>query len=62
MAKSKSNRTTYANVSKNIQKIVTPAGTINYRVRVGFGGEVLSAYASSLKEAKALRSTMLMGE
>jgi hypothetical protein len=48
MAKSKSIRTTYENVSKNIQKIVTPSGTINYRVRVGFQGEVLSAYASSL--------------
>jgi len=60
MAKSKSIRTTYENVSKNIQKIVTPSGTINYRVRVGFQGEVLSAYASSLKEAKALRSSMLM--
>lgn len=61
MAKSKTNRTTYANVSKNIQKIVTPSGTINYRVRVGFNGEVLSAYAPSLKEAKALRAS-LMGE
>ena len=61
MAKSKSARTTYANVSKNIQKIVTPSGTINYRVRVGFNGEVLSAYAPSLKEAKAVRAS-LMGE
>ncbi len=62
MAKTKQSRTTYANVSKNIQKIVTPSGTTNYRVRVGFNGEVLSAYASSLKEAKALRSEMLMAE
>jgi hypothetical protein len=59
MAKAKQSRTTYENVSKNIQKIVTPSGTTNYRVRVGFNGEVLSAYAPSLKAAKALRSEML---
>lgn len=55
----KAKKTAYETVSKNIQKITTPAGTINYRVRVGFGGEVLSQYASSLKEAKAVRNQLM---
>lgn len=59
MAK-KSKATMYETVSSNIQKITTPSGTVNYRVRVGYNGEVLSQYASSLKKAKAVR-TELMG-
>jgi tRNA A37 methylthiotransferase MiaB len=55
----KSNKTVYETVSKNIQKITTPTGNINYRVRVGFGGETLSQYASSLKEAKAVRNQLM---
>ncbi len=57
--KSKKNRTMYETVSKNIQKITTPSGTINYRVRVGSEGEVLSQYAPSLKKAKAVRAELL---
>lgn len=49
----------YETVSKNIQKITTPSGTINYRVRVGSEGEVLSQYAPSLKKAKAVRAELL---
>lgn len=59
--KKNSKKTTYETVSRNIQKITTPNGAINYRVRVGFDGEVLSEYASSLKQAKAVR-TQLMAE
>ena len=60
MAKnSKKNRTIYETVSSNIQKITTPSGTVNYRVRVGFNGEVLSQYASSLKAAKAVRAELM---
>jgi hypothetical protein len=60
MAKnSKKNRTIYETVSSNIQKITTPSGTVNYRVRVGSNGEVLSQYASSLKAAKAVRAEMM---
>lgn len=60
MAKnSKKNRTIYETVSSNIQKITTPSGTVNYRVRVGSNGEVLSQYASSLKAAKAARAEMM---
>ena len=55
----KSTKTVYETVSKNIQKITTPAGSINYRVRVGFNGEVLSEYASSLKQAKAVRNQLM---
>ena len=55
----KSKKTVYETVSKNIQKITTPAGSINYRVRVGFDGETLSQYASSLKEAKAVRNELM---
>jgi hypothetical protein len=49
----------YETVYPNIQKITTPSGTINYRVRVGFNGEVLSQYAPSLKKAKAVRAELL---
>jgi hypothetical protein len=49
----------YETVSHNIQKITSPSGTINYRVRVGFNGEVLSQYAPSLKKAKAVRAELL---
>lgn len=60
MAKnSKKNRTIYETVSSNIQKITTPSGTVNYRVRVGSNGEVLSQYASSLKAAKAVRAELM---
>jgi hypothetical protein len=58
MAK-KAKVTTYETVSHNIQKITTPSGTINYRVRVGYNGEVLSQYASSLKKAKAVRAELM---
>jgi hypothetical protein len=58
MAK-KSKATMYETVSSNIQKITTPSGTVNYRVRVGFNGEVLSQYASSLKKAKAVRAELM---
>ena len=58
MAK-KAKTTMYETVSPNIQKITTPSGTINYRVRVGYNGEVLSQYASSLKKAKAVRAELL---
>ena len=51
--------TMYETVYPNIQKITTPSGTINYRVRVGFNGEVLSQYASALKKAKAVRAELL---
>lgn len=51
--------TMYETVYPNIQKITTPSGTINYRVRVGFNGEVLSQYAPSLKKAKAVRAELL---
>jgi hypothetical protein len=56
---SKKKVTTYETVSSNIQKITSPSGTINYRVRVGYNGEVLSQYASSLKKAKAVRAELL---
>jgi hypothetical protein len=59
MATKKNKKTTYETVSRNIQKITTPSGAINYRVRVGFDGDVLSQYASSLKEAKAVRSELM---
>jgi len=49
----------YETVSSNIQKITTPSGTVNYRVRVGSNGEVLSQYASSLKKAKAVRAELM---
>jgi hypothetical protein len=49
----------YETVSSNIQKITTPSGTVNYRVRVGYNGEVLSQYASSLKKAKAVRAELM---
>jgi hypothetical protein len=58
MAK-KSKATMYETVSSNIQKITTPSGTVNYRVRVGYNGEVLSQYASSLKKAKAVRAELM---
>jgi hypothetical protein len=58
MAK-KSKATMYETVSSNIQKITTPSGTVNYRVRVGSNGEVLSQYASSLKKAKAVRAELM---
>ena len=58
MAK-KSKATMYETVSSNIQKITTPSGTVNYRVRVGLNGEVLSQYASSLKKAKAVRAELM---
>lgn len=58
MAK-KSKATMYETVSSNIQKITTPSGTVNYRVRVGQNGEVLSQYASSLKKAKAVRAELM---
>ena len=58
MAK-KSKATMYETVSSNIQKITTPSGTVNYRVRVGFNGEVLSQYARSLKKAKAVRAELM---
>ncbi len=58
MAK-KSKATMYETVSSNIQKITTPSGTVNYRVRVGYNGEVLSQYASSLKKAKAVRADLM---
>jgi hypothetical protein len=58
MAK-KSKATMYETVSNNIQKITTPSGTVNYRVRVGYNGEVLSQYASSLKKAKAVRAELM---
>jgi hypothetical protein len=55
----KSNKTVYETVSRNIQKITTPTGNISYRVRVGFEGETLSEYASSLKAAKAVRNQLM---
>lgn len=55
----KAKKTVYETVSKNIQKITTPSGNINYRVRVGFNGEVLSEYASSLKQAKQVRNQLM---
>lgn len=55
----KAKKTAYETVSKNIQKITTPTGNISYRVRVGFNGEELSQYASSLKEAKAVRTQLM---
>ena len=58
MAK-KSKATMYETVSSNIQKITTPSGTVNYRVRVGSNGEVLSQYASSLKKAKVVRAELM---
>jgi hypothetical protein len=58
MAK-KSKATMYETVSSNIQKITTPSGNVNYRVRVGSNGEVLSQYASSLKKAKAVRAELM---
>jgi hypothetical protein len=58
MAK-KSKATMYETVSSNIQKITTPSGTVNYGVRVGSNGEVLSQYASSLKKAKAVRAELM---
>jgi hypothetical protein len=57
--KKNSKKTTYETVSRNIQKITTPSGTISYRVRVGFEGEELSEYASSLKEAKQVRARLM---
>lgn len=59
MATKKNQKTTYETVSRNIQKITTPSGAINYRVRVGFEGEVLSEYASSLRAAKAVRTQLM---
>ncbi len=56
---SKKKVTTYETVSSNIQKITSPSGNINYRVRVGYNGEVLYQYASSLKKAKAVRAELL---
>lgn len=58
MAK-KAKVTMYETVSPNIQKITTPSGTINYRVRVGYEGEVLSQYATSLTKAKAVRKQLM---
>jgi hypothetical protein len=58
MAK-KAKVTMYETVSPNIQKITTPSGTINYRVRVGSNGEVLSQYATSLTKAKAVRKGLM---
>jgi hypothetical protein len=59
MATKKNKKTTYETVSRNIQKITTPSGTVNYRVRVGFEGERISEYASSLKAAKAVRNQLM---
>ncbi len=55
----KSNKTVYETVSKNIQKITTPTGIISYRVRRGVDGREVSQYASSLKEAKAVRNQLM---
>ena len=59
MANRKSNKTTYQTVSNNIQKITAPTGNVSYRVRVGYQGRELSEYASSLKEAKAVRASLM---
>ena len=59
MATKKNKKTTYEAVSRNIQKITTPNGSISYRVRVGFEGRELSQYASSLREAKAVRAELM---
>jgi hypothetical protein len=58
MKNRKAKKTVYETVSRNIQKITTPNGTISYRVRVGFEGRELSQYANSLKAAKAVRSEL----
>ncbi len=42
MKNRKAKKTVYETVSRNIQKITTPNGTISYRVRVGFEGRELS--------------------
>jgi hypothetical protein len=57
--KAKAKGNVYETVSRNIQKITTPTGTTSYRVRVGFEGRELSQYASSLKEAKAVRNELI---
>lgn len=49
----------YETVSNNIQKITRPSGTNSYRVRVTEEGITYSQYETSLKKAKALRSTWM---
>lgn len=51
--------TKYETVQPNIQKITTPSGNVSYRVRVGYNGEVLSEYTTSLRKAQIARKAML---
>ena len=51
--------TQYETVQPNIQKIITPSGNVSYRVRVGYNGETLSEYATSLRKAQIARKAML---
>ena len=51
--------TQYETVKPNIQKITTPSGNVSYRVRVGYNGETLSEYATSLRKAQIAKKAML---
>lgn len=51
--------TKYETVQPNIQKITTPSGNVSYRVRVGYNGDVLSEYTTSLRKAQQARKAML---